>query len=141
MSPMLRVISIAIFWMCLSSTAYSQGNQSPKSSIGATVYQQYCMSCHQADGGGVPRMTPPLISTSYVTGDKKRLITILLQGLNEPIVVNDEEYYNPMASFSFLTDQQIAAVLSYIRTNFGNKSTTVSAQEVLQLRKQLSSKK
>lgn len=106
-----------------------------------TIYQQYCMSCHQADGGGVPRMTPPLANTSYVTGDKKRLINILLNGLNEPITVNDEEYYNPMASFAFLSDSQIAAVLSYIRTNFGNKSTLITSQEVSLVRKQAAAKK
>jgi mono/diheme cytochrome c family protein len=76
-----------------------------------------------------------------VTGDKKRLISILLKGLNEPIIVNDEEYYNPMASFSFLSDQQIAAVLTFIRTQFDNKSTSVSVQEVSLVRKQLAVKK
>lgn len=109
--------------------------------MGASLYRQYCMSCHQEDGGGVPRMTPPLTGTTYVTGDKKRLITILLNGLNEPIVVQDEEYYNPMASFSFLSDQQIAAVLTYIRTQFGNKSTPILAQEVSVVRKQSTTKK
>ena len=76
-----------------------------------------------------------------MTGDKKRLISILLKGLNEPIIVNDEEYYNPMASFSFLSDQQIAAVLTFIRTQFDNKSTSVSVQEVSLVRKQLAVKK
>jgi mono/diheme cytochrome c family protein len=76
-----------------------------------------------------------------VTGDKKRLISILLKGLNEPIIVNDEEYYNPMASFSFLSDQQIAAVLTFIRTQFGNKTTPISVQEVSLVRKQLAVKK
>jgi hypothetical protein len=60
---------------------------------------------------------------------------------DEPIIVNDEEYYNPMASFSFLSDQQIAAVLTYIRTRFNNKSTSVSVQEVSLVRKQLAVKK
>jgi mono/diheme cytochrome c family protein len=61
--------------------------------------------------------------------------------LNETIIVNDEEYYNPMASFSFLSDQQIAAVLTFIRTQFDNKSTSVSVQEVSLVRKQLAVKK
>ena len=76
-----------------------------------------------------------------MTGDKKRLISILLKGLNEPIIVNDEEYYNPMASFSFLSDQQIAAVLTFIRTQFGNKTTPISVQEVSLVRKQVAVKK
>ena len=138
---MLRGILAIQFFLLFSFISFSQGNPSTKVTPGAKVYQQYCMSCHQADGGGVPRMTPPLVNTEYVTGDKKRLISILLKGLNEPIIVNDEEYYNPMASFSFLSDQQIAAVLTYIRTRFNNKSTSVSVQEVSLVRKQLAVKK
>jgi|694.fasta_scaffold45784_8 mono/diheme cytochrome c family protein len=138
---MLRGILAIQFFLFFSLISFSQGNPSTKVTPGAKVYQQYCMSCHQADGGGVPRMTPPLVNTEYVTGDKKRLISILLKGLNEPIIVNEEEYYNPMASFSFLSDQQIAAVLTFIRTQFDNKSTPVSAQEVSLVRKQVAVKK
>jgi mono/diheme cytochrome c family protein len=138
---MLRGILVIQFFLILSFISFSQGNPPAKVTPGAKLYQQYCMSCHQADGGGVPRMTPPLVNTEYVTGDKKRLISILLKGLNEPIIVNDEEYYNPMASFSFLSDQQIAAVLTFIRTQFDNKSTSVSVQEVSLVRKQLAVKK
>ena len=138
---MLRVIIVIQFFLILSFISFSQGNPPAKVTPGAKLYQQYCMSCHQADGGGVPRMTPPLVNTEYVTGDKKRLISILLKGLNEPIIVNDEEYYNPMASFSFLSDQQIAAVLTFIRTQFGNKTTPISVQEVSLVRKQVAVKK
>ncbi|MFX7824815.1 c-type cytochrome, partial [Acinetobacter baumannii] len=49
---------------------------------GKKVYTQYCLACHQSDGGGVPRMNPPLQKTEYVLGDKKRLINIVLKGSN-----------------------------------------------------------
>ncbi|MBM3413786.1 MAG: cytochrome c [Bacteroidetes bacterium] len=136
----MREIPVTLLLLCFSFSPYCQGNTTPNSIEGAKLYHQYCMSCHQADGGGVPQMTPPLVSTNYVTGDKKRLITILLNGLNEPIVINDEVYYNPMASFGYLTDRQIAAVLTYIRKSFGNQSTSVSTQEVSKIRKQLANK-
>lgn len=138
---MLNRILLLFFLLLGTIFCFGQSKNSPKNSMGASLYRQYCMSCHQEDGGGVPRMTPPLTGTTYVTGDKKRLITILLNGLNEPIVVQDEEYYNPMASFSFLSDQQIAAVLTYIRTQFGKKSTPILAQEVSVVRKQSTTKK
>lgn len=97
---------------------------------GKKVYDMYCLACHQADGNGVPRLNPPLAGTVYVTGSKTRLIDIVLKGLTDPLEINGEEYNNPMAAHSFLTDQQIADVLTFIRNSFGNKAGIVTAAEV-----------
>jgi mono/diheme cytochrome c family protein len=83
-----------------------------------------------ADGNGVPGLNPPLAKTDWVTGDKKRLINVILKGLNDPIEVNGEEYANPMPAQEFLSDQEIADVLTYIRASFGNKASAVTAAEV-----------
>lgn len=120
----------------LSSLAQSKTNLAD----GKQLYQKYCIACHQADGGGVPRMSPPLFDTDFTTGDKKRLISILLKGLNEPIEVQDETYFSPMASFSYLTDKEIAAILTYVRTNFGNKASSINDLEVASIRKSLGKK-
>jgi mono/diheme cytochrome c family protein len=101
---------------------------------GEKVYKQYCISCHQADGGGVPNMNPPLINTTYVLGDKERLIKIVLKGLNENIEIDGETFTNPMPALSILKDQQIADVLTYVRNSFGNKASAVSASEVKAVR-------
>ena len=90
----------------------------------------YCQACHQADGNGVPRLNPPLAVTVYVTGSKTRLIDIVLKGLTDPLEINGEDYNNPMAAHSFLTDQQIADVLTFIRNSFGNKAGAISVAEV-----------
>ena len=50
---------------------------------GKKIYSQYCLSCHQADGGGVQNMNPPLIKTSYVLGDKTLLTKELLNVLQD----------------------------------------------------------
>jgi mono/diheme cytochrome c family protein len=97
---------------------------------GKKVYDIYCQACHQADGNGVPRLNPPLAGTVYVTGSKTRLIDIVLKGLSDPLEINGEEYNNPMAAHDFLTDQQIADVLTYIRNSFGNKAGAINAVEV-----------
>jgi mono/diheme cytochrome c family protein len=97
---------------------------------GKKVYDMYCQACHQADGNGVPRLNPPLVGTVYVTGSKTRLIDIVLKGLSDPLEINGEEYNNPMAAHDFLTDQQIADVLTYVRNSFGNKAGAVSVSEV-----------
>jgi mono/diheme cytochrome c family protein len=101
---------------------------------GKVVYTASCLVCHQADGGGVPRMNPPLIKTKWVLGDKKDLITVMLKGMNEPIEIEDEEYHNPMPPHKELSDQQIADVLTYVRNNFGNKASAVSSGEVKAVR-------
>jgi mono/diheme cytochrome c family protein len=101
---------------------------------GKSLYKQHCLSCHQENGSGVPGMNPPLIKTEYVLGDKKRLIGILLNGLNEDVEINGEYYSNPMPSQAALKDQEIADILSYVRNSFGNKASTVSTAEVTAVR-------
>ncbi len=107
------------------STAIKRGQQ---------VFNTTCMTCHQKDGGGVPRLNPPLIKTEYVLGDKTRLIQIVLKGLNQPIEIEDEKYTNVMPSFATLTDQQIADVLTYVRNSFGNKASAVTLAQVKTVR-------
>lgn len=112
----------------------SQTGATSSKAKGKEVYNKYCLACHQSDGGGVPRMNPPLIGTDYVNGNKQRLIGIILKGLNTPLEINGDTYENPMASHAFLKDQQIADVLTYVRTSFGNKSTAITATEVKAVR-------
>ena len=101
---------------------------------GKVVYEKNCLSCHQADGSGVPGMNPPLSGVSWVTGNKEKLITIVLKGVNTPLEIDGELYHNPMPSQQHLTDKEIAYVLSYIRSSFGNKATAVSEEEVKKVR-------
>ncbi|MEO6844036.1 MAG: cytochrome c [Ginsengibacter sp.] len=97
---------------------------------GEKVYTKYCLTCHQADGSGVPNMTPPLIQTSFVLGDKEKLINIVLKGLKN-VDIDDQTYNNPMPALgSVLKDQEIADVLSYVRNSFGNKASAVTVAEV-----------
>lgn len=106
----------------------------PSAANGKKVYMQYCLSCHMADGGGVQNLNPPLIKTSYVLGDKTKLSKILLNGFSERVEIEGEMYNNVMPSFNYLTNQQIADVLTYVRSNFGNKASAVNAAEVNKVR-------
>ena len=106
----------------------------PKVSPGEQLYKKYCRTCHQADAGGVPNLNPPLINTTYVLGDKERLIKIILLGLNEHIEIDDEYFSNPMPALNILKDQEIADVLTYVRNNFGNKASAITAAEVKTVR-------
>lgn len=101
---------------------------------GKKVYGQYCLACHMADGGGVPNMNPPLSKTSHVLGDKERLIKIILNGLATGEEIDGETYTNIMPPHNFLKDQEIADVLSYVRSSFGNKAGGISVGEVKTIR-------
>jgi mono/diheme cytochrome c family protein len=111
-------------------------SSSMKASVlaGQKVYVQYCLTCHQADGGGVQRLNPPLIKTQYVLGDKNRLINIVLKGFSEDVEINGEYYSNTMPAHDFLKDQEIADVLTYVRNSFGNKASAIKLAEVTPLR-------
>ncbi|QQL51128.1 c-type cytochrome [Mucilaginibacter ginkgonis] len=100
---------------------------------GKAVYAKYCVSCHQADGLGVQKMNPPLSKTSWIEGDKSRIIKVVLNGLSAT-EIDDETYNNVMASFDFLSDRDIANVLTYVRSSFGNKASAVLPEEVSKLR-------
>jgi mono/diheme cytochrome c family protein len=126
---------IFIFLFGAFGTTYSIAQKATKQSIekGKIVFEQYCLACHQADGSGVPHLNPPLIKTSFVLGDKKKLIGIILNGLSD-VEVEGESYSNPMPGFSFLTDDEVANVLTYVRNSFTNKASAVTPVEVKTVR-------
>lgn len=115
-------------------SAATGGGLTAQTASGQKLYTQYCVSCHQADGGGVQNMNPPLIKTSYVLGDKSKIIHILLKGFSEQVEIEGNYYNNTMPSFDYLKDQQIADVLTYVRNSFGNKASAVKTAEVTKLR-------
>ena len=101
---------------------------------GKEVYDQNCLACHQIDGGGVPMLTPPLVNAEWVQGDKVRLINVVLKGL-QGVEINGEIYDNPMPPLTHLSDEDIAAVLTYVRGNFNNKAGPIKKEEVVAARK------
>jgi mono/diheme cytochrome c family protein len=101
---------------------------------GKAVYDKYCLTCHQADGSGVPNMHPPLTPGSWVGNDPNELIAIMMKGLSGKIEVDGQIYKNFMPSHAQLTDQEIADVLTYIRQSFGNNFDAVDAAMVKKFR-------
>ena len=108
--------------------------QKDKLSGGEYIYYTYCGICHQSNGKGASGRFPPLAGTDWVTGDKERLIGILLKGMEGNIVVNGESYNQAMPQHSFLSDQDAASVLTYIRQSFGNEASAVTPDEVKAVR-------
>jgi len=101
---------------------------------GKAVYTKYCLTCHQSDGSGVPNMHPPLSPGSWVEKDPQELVAIMMKGLSGKIEVNGEEYKNFMPSHAKLTDEEIADVLTYVRSSFGNNLGPVTPEMVAKIR-------
>ena len=112
---------------------------------GAEVFNReaHCVTCHQANGKGLPDSgLPPLIDSSWVTGDPDRLIKLTLKGLMGPIEVNGRKYPGqvPMTPFEqLLNDDEIASVLTYTRNAFGNKASAIRESDVARVRKEVKS--
>src|SRR5690606_41251839 len=111
--------------------------QREKLTGGAYIYEVYCGTCHQRNGRGASGRFPPLAKASWVTGDKNLLISIVLKGMEGPIEVDGVRDNGTMPQHSFLTDDEVSTVLTYIRQNFGNEASAVSAAEVAAVRKTL----
>lgn len=103
---------------------------------GGTIFSSRCVSCHQADGKGVPGAFPPLVDASYVLGEPEILARIILQGLQGEIEVSGQKYNGIMPPWaSQLNDEEIAAVINYIRNELGtNKAPTIDANLVKKVR-------
>jgi len=99
---------------------------------GKEIYETSCQACHQAGGKGIPGVFPPLANSDYLMADLNRAILAVVNGLSGEITVNGVKYNSAMPSLS-LSDDDVAAVLSYIRQNFGNGAKDmVTVDQVIQ---------
>ncbi|MDA0194978.1 MAG: c-type cytochrome [Bacteroidetes bacterium] len=107
---------------------------------GKLIYEKegYCGTCHQPDGNGLTASGfPPLAGTKWTLGSEERLIKLTLNGLLGPIEVLGKEYPGqvPMTPFrGLLKDDEMAAVLTYIRNSFGNEASVISTEKVSEIR-------
>jgi mono/diheme cytochrome c family protein len=115
-------------------TAIKGGDTGPN---GKVIYESSfgCVACHGPNGGGVPGTAPPLAGSEWVVGPPNRLIRIPQTGLTGPIKVNGTEYnLNMLAMGALLKDEELAAVLTYIRSSWGNKASKITPEQVKKVR-------
>lgn len=124
------LIGLSVFLSACSGS----GRHSAIDDPGHRIYAQYCTVCHQADGTGINRLYPPLTQTDWVEGDAGRLIRLILYGMSGPVTVQGVEYNGLMPSHLHLSDEQVADVLSFVRSNFGNDADSVRAADVASIR-------
>ncbi|MBN8790144.1 MAG: HEAT repeat domain-containing protein [Terrimonas sp.] len=124
-----------------------KGNDLEMFKKGKEIYARegFCATCHQPDGKGLQASGfPPLRNSKWVTGSDERLIKIALKGMLGPIEVNGTKYPGqvPMTPFEgLLNDEEVAAVLTYVRNSFGNQATPIQADQVKKVRAETQNKK
>lgn len=108
---------------------------------GKKIFAANCQTCHQANGEGVPGQYPPLAGSEFTTGGSRRMGMIVLKGLQGPVKVKGQMYGTAVMQpwDKTLTDQKIADVMTYERSEWGNKASEVTAEQVAALRKELAS--
>lgn len=112
-------------------------SESTASVDGAAVYAARCAACHQANGAGLPGAFPPLAGSEWVTGKGSTLAAIVLHGIGGPLTVKGQHYDGAMPAFQQqLQDSEIAAVLTYIRGQWGNAGAALSPELVATVRRE-----
>lgn len=97
---------------------------------GAALYDQHCATCHQANGGGVPFINPPLKGSAIVAGDAESLALWVLLGNDAADANYESDYTGLMPGFKQLSDAEIAAILTQVRTEFSEDKTPVEIEDV-----------
>jgi len=113
--------------------------------LGKKQYKTECVACHRSQGEGVPAIYPPLAGSEWVNGPAGRVIRIVLYGLKGKVHVQGNEfgaaqmpvYGRVQNSAHNWSDQKIAAVLTYVRQEWGNKADPISEEDVAAVRKDL----
>jgi mono/diheme cytochrome c family protein len=103
---------------------------------GKVVYEQVCALCHGVDGMGKPNQAPPFVDSEWVLTEKTgQLIRIPLNGLTGPIKVKGVEWNLAMPAMgAALPDEDVAAVLTYMRNAWGNKASEITVEQVKAVR-------
>jgi len=109
---------------------------------GGQLYTLHCAACHAPDGKGATGGTfPPLADSPWLVGDGKRTVSIILKGLHGPVEVNGKGYNLEMPpQGDALSDEVIAAILTYVRSSWGNKEGKIEPELVKTLRADLATR-
>lgn len=103
---------------------------------GGAIFASHCAACHQATGQGLPGVFPPLAGSEWVLGKERTLAAIVLHGISGAFTVDGKAYAGAMPAFGpQLKDAEIAAVLTHVRSTWGNKAAAITEATVAEVRK------
>ncbi|MEM1135468.1 MAG: cytochrome c [Bacteroidota bacterium] len=117
---------ILIFGVVVAILLYSTKSKNQ----GALLYETRCANCHMENGKGLQSLIPPLVNADYLEVYRNQLACIVRKGIEGEIMVNNISYNQPMPGNEDLTDTDIANILNFVLTQWGNQYPIFSLQEV-----------
>ncbi len=128
-------LSIVLLLAALAGACSGASDQAANSDPGAALYANYCAACHLADGTAVANLRPALAGSALVNGDPQILAAWVMSGTRPPAWV-DQHYPPVMPRYARLKDSELAALLTYVRTHFGNDAGVVAVETIARVRAQ-----
>lgn len=133
------IVLLGLVWVCLSPEGClirREQVQGPKIQAGRILFEAHCAACHQPDGLGAAGGGPPLVGSSWVRGPESLLIRIVLHGVRGSIEVGGKTFDREMLGFGqVLNDSEIASLLTYVRSRWGNVGMPVRSESVGRIRR------
>lgn len=124
--------SFAVLLLCFFVLACGN-NSSPKFQQyyvqGEQLYLKHCSNCHQADGSGLGRLYPPLNTSDYMVGNFDQVLCLIRNGISGEMMVNGQQFNQPMPGVSKLTDLEIAQIATYIYNTWDHQRGIVEVKE------------
>jgi mono/diheme cytochrome c family protein len=118
------VLLAFVLWMGCSTHTFTQGER---------LYQRHCAPCHMNDGTGLQGIIPPLAGADYVLDNPDHLPCIVVYGMEGPVVVNGITYDHPMAGITGINDVEIANILNFVQSKWGNPNEFYSPERIRKL--------
>jgi mono/diheme cytochrome c family protein len=139
----IRLLPAAVVVFARFASAQTPAAASPEQlEEGKKNYMMICVACHQPTGMGLPMVFPPLTKSEYVNGSAERLAAMVLKGNAGPMTIEGKPYNNIMpGQEAVLSDDKIAAVLTFVRASFGNSAPSVTPDMVAAARKKFAERK
>jgi mono/diheme cytochrome c family protein len=119
----MKLIAVAYFAILTSVSVFLYQDKSLEESrqAGKEIYADFCVTCHLENGEGVPNVFPPLAQSDYLVQNREGSIRGVKYGQSGEIVVNGLTYNSVMADPG-LTEEEVADVMNYILSSWGNSS-------------------
>ncbi|MCX2745123.1 cytochrome c [Mangrovivirga sp. M17] len=143
MKNYISYLPLLIFFVLMSCNSKSENGGSESSGTasdemkfkhymiaGEQLYKKHCSNCHQENGEGLASLFPPLAKSDFMLSDVDRAVCIIRYGLKGEIVVNGKTYNQPMTALNYLSDMEVAEVMTFVYNSWGNEKGLITQKMV-----------
>jgi nitrite reductase (NO-forming) len=129
-----KLVSLAPVAAAAKASVSGTLTREQQAQAGSVLFKGTCSTCHQPNGEGLANVFPPLAKSDLLAKTPQRALEIVLNGLTGPITVNGNQYNSVMPPMSQLNDDEVANILTYVQSSWGNNGPQVTAKQVAEVR-------